>query len=104
MNLGFDPDDLTVNLFYGAGFYQSLESNQVWPDGAALALEFAVASKSSVAAFTWAATFDGVFATWAEDDAAVQAVLDAGASYTRLVYTDAEGNDIGWATGRTSAS
>jgi hypothetical protein len=104
VDLGVDPDDLTVYLVYGGGFYQSLEASQPWPDGVALQLLFATASKTADAAFTWSATFDGVFASWAETPADVQAVLDGGATYVRLIYTDADGDDIPWSVGRTNAS
>lgn len=104
ISFGLDPDDFTVYLAYGANFIQDMVNDAgPWADGTAFAVHFCLSSKTDVPAYTWAATVSGDRASWNQPASDVQAVLDANASYARLIYTDPDGDTQIWAVGRTSA-
>jgi hypothetical protein len=101
--LGSVPDTLTVSLAYGGDFLQTLEAPFNWDVGVAIELHFSTNPDDPTGAFVWPATITGVFATWDVVAATVGMVLNAGAVYARLVYTDASGDVMVWATGRVNA-
>lgn len=102
--LGSVPDTLIVELAYGGDFIQTLQSTVAWDDGVAIELRFSANSDDPVGAYTWPATISGVFATWDVVSTTVALVLNAGASYARLVYTDGSGDVMVWAIGRVDAN
>jgi hypothetical protein len=102
--LGSVPDTLVVSLAYGADFLQTLLAPSNWDDGVSIELHFSANPDAAVASFTWPATITGVSATWDVVASTVALVLNTGASYARLVYTDASGDVIVWATGRVNAT
>jgi hypothetical protein len=102
--LGSVPDTLVVQLAYGADFLQTLQAPSAWDDGVSIELHFSANPDAAVASFTWPATISGALATWDVVAATAALVLNAGAMYARLVYTDASGDVMVWAAGRVNAT
>lgn len=102
INLGNEPQELTVTLARDAEFVAALQSNEAWPVGIAIELQFRRSLKSG-SPITWPATISGDLASWTVSETDCAAVVDEGMTLARLIYVDEGGNDILWAKGRVIA-
>lgn len=98
IRLGYQPDDLVVLLIPGSAYTAGLKNKSGdWPSGASIRLVF---THEGAAVATWTADLDGDLATWSENSAAVQAVLDSPAVRTaELWYSTATSDPVQWARG-----
>lgn len=91
IELGAQPDTLTVHLSDGGDFGSTLVlldddgAETDWPVGSVVTLRF---SKSAAAETVWTATIDGAEATFDEDKAAVDTIIDEHRTSVRLYYVN----------------
>jgi hypothetical protein len=97
IELGNDPESLTVTLITGGDFDAGLVLEDEngddldWPVGTVLTLRF---SRTADIGETWTATIDGAEAAWDVDKAVVDATIAAGRTKVRLVYVNDDDDDV----------
>lgn len=96
LTLGTRHLSMTLSLTEGADFTCTLVSEDGdWPATAVIGIK--------VGDTTWAAALAGTEATFSVDKAQVQAVIDSGARYFRLICTDGT-YDAVWGQGSISVT
>lgn len=102
LDLGNNPDKMTVHLSRNADFRPRLESYVAgvatdYPAGTAVRLE--IVDETNTVLASWDATVTGNRASFAVDKAAVNTLLGtAGPKEGRLYYTNGSDDDL-WASG-----
>ena len=89
MELGLEPEDLTVHLTTGADFKSTVVLAGGWPTGASLKLEFEGGT-------IWTATISGTDAVFDEDKAVADLIASGTAVALKYVLDTSEQT---WATG-----
>jgi len=97
--LGSAPEKFKVVVSAGSDFFSALtrSDGQPWPDGAELIIDFGDAAPA------WHAALAGATATWAVDEADVDALIAAKPKKVRLFYVDGDTRLL-WAQGALAVS
>lgn len=96
INLGFEGEQITVILASGSDYVVTLLASEDWPADLAITLALSADRGSAV---VWSADVAGSEATFSVPAAEVQAVIDAGLSYSRLYYHPAGSGPLLWGQG-----
>lgn len=99
---GFEPLEFVVVLVRGSDFAFTLQASTDWPAGIGIELRFSTTTPAeSASPIVWPAAISGADATWDLDSTQVAQVIDAGARYVRLRYTEPDGSVLVWMIGVT---